>query len=380
MIYLTYGESPTGVYQSQVIDVCRYLDGRFGQRVRLVAVVSPRTWRKDADTLRRTLPGTIVIPALPRVRVVSPSIAIVGAICAGLRESVILARSVPAANVALRLRGLGLVERVGLDGRGAIAAERREYLAHDPGEVAAYERFERDAVIGCDARIAVSERLVEHWRDEYGYRDERHVVIPCTLPTGWGSMSFSEGDVKEARARLGLPSDSVVIAYSGSTSSWQSFDRMGALLRRLLESRPDVATLFLSGSTPEIERLATDFPGRVLQHRVTPEQVRTALVAADYGLMVRSASVTNRVASPTKLAEYLSAGMRVIVSEGIGDYSRFVVEAGCGLDAASIDAFSLGRTPLAERGRISRLASERLTKEANEGQYRRLVAMLMPRA
>jgi glycosyltransferase involved in cell wall biosynthesis len=63
---------------------------------------------------------------------------------------------------------------------------------------------------------------------------------------------------------------------------------------------------------------------------VDPADVPRHLAAADAGLLLRASNVTNRVASPVKFGEYLAAGVPVIVSEGVGDYSAAVRRCGLG--------------------------------------------------
>ena len=50
----------------------------------------------------------------------------------------------------------------------------------------------------------------------------------------------------------------------------------------------------------------------------------------DYGLIIRDESITNQVSSPVKFAEYLYAGLKIIISSNIGDYSKFVLDNDCG--------------------------------------------------
>jgi hypothetical protein len=45
---------------------------------------------------------------------------------------------------------------------------------------------------------------------------------------------------------------------------------------------------------------------------------------ADYGILLREKSITNKVASPVKCAKYLSRGLKVLISPEIGDYSDWV--------------------------------------------------------
>jgi hypothetical protein len=47
-------------------------------------------------------------------------------------------------------------------------------------------------------------------------------------------------------------------------------------------------------------------------------------------ILIRDDKVTNQVASPVKFAEYLAAGLQVLISPNIGDYSSFIKEYNCG--------------------------------------------------
>ena len=46
---------------------------------------------------------------------------------------------------------------------------------------------------------------------------------------------------------------------------------------------------------------------------------------------MRHDSITNRVSSPVKFGEYLQAGLKILISNHIGDYSRLVQENKLGL-------------------------------------------------
>ena len=64
------------------------------------------------------------------------------------------------------------------------------------------------------------------------------------------------------------------------------------------------------------------YPERIIQRHVSSDDVVHYLDIADYGLLIRENSITNKVASPVKCAEYLSRGLKVIISSDIGDYSE----------------------------------------------------------
>ena len=51
------------------------------------------------------------------------------------------------------------------------------------------------------------------------------------------------------------------------------------------------------------------------------------LDACDYGFCLRSSSIINRVASPTKVLEYLARNVKPILTEYVGEFSSSLKEA-----------------------------------------------------
>jgi hypothetical protein len=60
-------------------------------------------------------------------------------------------------------------------------------------------------------------------------------------------------------------------------------------------------------------------------------EVARYLTAGDIGLLLRESCPVNQVASPVKFGEYLAAGLPVVISDGIGDYSSLVREERLGV-------------------------------------------------
>jgi glycosyltransferase involved in cell wall biosynthesis len=63
---------------------------------------------------------------------------------------------------------------------------------------------------------------------------------------------------------------------------------------------------------------------------VAQGDVARYLSAADAGLLLRAPSRMNRFSQPTKLGEYLAAGLPVIVSRGTGRVDRLIEENAAG--------------------------------------------------
>ena len=76
--------------------------------------------------------------------------------------------------------------------------------------------------------------------------------------------------------------------------------------------------------------LKSEFKNQVIVKKVFPNEVPDFLKVGDYGLLIREETITNKVASPVKFAEYLACGLYVIISDNLGDYTQFVLNNNCG--------------------------------------------------
>lgn len=372
ILYLTYNDQPSGVYWSQVTDVVHHLNGLGGPRVRLVAFVSGRGYRQARRTILQRMPTTWVLPMVPTMRFWKWNTVLLALICLILRPSGIMARGVFATWMAQRMRSLKLTRKVGFDGRGAYAAEWEEYrLIDDDALIAQFRPLEKAAVHGADFRLAVSNALVQHWNDRYAWSGDAFVVVPCALGTDHTSVERRAGGARP------YAEDDVVVVYSGSTAGWQSFDLLQRILIPLLEQQPRVKVLFLSKDDANNKALQARFPGRVEVRWAHPGEVAGILATCDHGLLVREDTITNQVASPTKFAEYLAAGVPVIISPRIGDFTGMVRAHQLGLVLEPGQALPvLQRTDAATSARAQRFAQEHLTKTAFDPAYRRLLKVL----
>src|SRR6185312_6147009 len=104
--------------------------------------------------------------------------------------------------------------------------------------------------------------------------------------------------------------------------------------RLATEQATDVHLLCL---TNDEERMAASIasagvePNRVTLLSVPQRQVPAFLSAADAGILLRAPSRMNRFSQPTKFAEYLAAGLPVIVANGTGVLDTIVETSGAGI-------------------------------------------------
>jgi hypothetical protein len=377
IIYLTYADQPSGVYSSQVCDVVNFMNNRLNAGIRLVAFVSLRQFAETKKRIRSEVKDAIVLPMIPKANYWQCSLPLLMLICLATGTRSILARGVLACNLALLCKKAGMIRKAGYDGRGAIAAEWAEYdVVPYPNLKNTIHALEQNAVMKSDFRISVSGKLVEYWRERFGYAEEKHVVVPCLVNSGFAFKALNKEEKTAIRQKYRIPSEAFVLVYSGSVSGWQSFGLVKETLAPLLHESKNAVLLFLSPPDKHIDEMQKEFPGRVFRAWVKHQEVTPLLSACDYGVLIRESSVTNRVASPTKFAEYLGAGLPVIISEGIGDYAGFVRKNRCGVVLADSQPVSTAALTPFPSETMALLVQQYFTKEAHRDAYRKVIAAL----
>ncbi|MDZ7736250.1 MAG: glycosyltransferase [Gammaproteobacteria bacterium] len=127
--------------------------------------------------------------------------------------------------------------------------------------------------------------------------------------------------------------------YAGTHSPARQLETVVAAAVGAYGSGACARFTFVGGSQAEIERLrsvdgaeALEAEGvLVFQPSVSRPEVRKWLADADVGLSVVPPLQENREMSPTKLAEYLGAGLAVLASRGIPLQEQFIKDSGAGM-------------------------------------------------
>ncbi len=383
MIYITLlDQFHPGIYSSQVIDVCDYLNQKHNAKIRLVAFLSIRELRNtDAKKRLKALsPDAIILPSFPGLKNFQLTSILLFFVCLFTGERVAICRNVFCTKMALRLKKWGMLKKVVMDGRSAMAAEIGEYdvfpVEYLRRNVAAFEKY---AVTHSDFRMAVSQKLVDYWRQHYAYNGNEHIVIPCTLDRKYFDRNefHLSGETKRLKTELGFAEDDIILVYSGSTAPWQSFDLLEKLLSPILDNDPRFKILFLSKSNKDNERMQQKYPGRVVVKWLEHKDVLPHLQCCDYGILVREQSDTNLVASPVKFAEYLYAGLKVFISVNLGDFSEFVIMNDCGyvIDEDFNNWSSLQKVEIEEKEKCFVLSQQFFRKESllNDHAYAQLM-------
>ena len=219
MLYLTLlDQFHPGIYSSQVIDVCDHLNKRHNVRIRIVAFLSVRELiRSDArKKLKALSPSALVFPSFPGLKNFESTAVFLFFICLVTGERTAICRNVFCTKMALRVKKWGMLKKVVMDGRSAMAAEIGEYdvfpVPYLRENVSGFENY---SVNNSDFRMAVSEELVKYWRKNYNYQGTDHIVIPCTLDTKYfNAKTFVLSEhYSTLKTALGFKESDIILAY-----------------------------------------------------------------------------------------------------------------------------------------------------------------------
>lgn len=181
--------------------------------------------------------------------------------------------------------------------------------------------------------------------------DKPAAVIPCVASQK--DMHFDPELRQATRAALSLSDDVTVFVYSGSLVAYQCFSQTVDLFRSVHAARPQTHFLVMTPQKAQADEVLSRLPqGSFTSLSARYQQVNAYLNAADFAFMLREDTPVNRVASPTKFAEYCLAGLPVIMTDAVRDSARIADRIGNRVDPepeAILAASGLDRAVVAQR-------------------------------
>jgi glycosyltransferase involved in cell wall biosynthesis len=281
------------------------------------------------------------------------------------RLDAIHARShVPAATALIvrRLTGSRLI----FDIRGLLADEYVDAGRWPRGGLAQRitKRIERTAIARADGIVVLTERVRDYL---FGARSgEELMVIPCC--TDLDRFDRDRSGVERARAGLGLSGRPIMVYVGKLTEPYMDREMVDffAVARRM---DPGLAFLVVTQGPPasiRSELMRAGIPES--DYRITrsePAELGDYLGMADFAISFCRPSLARIASSPTKVGEYLGAGLPVVSGPGIGDTDELLDARDVG---AIVDSFN-------ERGyeRAANLVRE-FTADPDTGARCRAVA------
>jgi glycosyltransferase involved in cell wall biosynthesis len=201
--------------------------------------------------------------------------------------------------------------------------------------------------------------------------DARVEVIPCCADLDAASTGAGGGTVAE----LGL-ADRPTLVYVGKFGGWYMGREMVQFFLAARQLQPTLAFLVITQSDPAL--IQSEFAAAGVtpaDYRVTrsdPSAIGAYLSSADVGISFVRPCLSKISSSPTKIGEYLAAGLPVVSTAGIGDVDALLSAQDIGVlvrgatddayAAAARDVFRLA-ADVATGERCKSVARDRLSLE-----------------
>jgi glycosyltransferase involved in cell wall biosynthesis len=185
--------------------------------------------------------------------------------------------------------------------------------------------LERAGLRRADQVVVLTERM-RAWLSENGLaRAEKVTVIPCCvgLSRFEGDGMKSDESVAERNVIDEGGAERFEVVYAGAATGLYLLEEMARFFLAVRELRPRaffrVLTRSDAGHVSEVLKRAGLSTEEFRVGAVEPSEVPVYLKRARLGLSFRKASFSQIAASPTKIPEYLAAGLPAVSNEGIGD-------------------------------------------------------------
>lgn len=253
-----------------------------------------------------------------------------------------IAKHMPNAGIVVDIRGAWPEELIFARGYHEIEGADPETRAdHDAAVAVLHEAFARAGAV-----LSVSPGMID-WLDAMGVEESKRFYIPCCV----SRLTYTSVDRAAVRTSLGI-ADKHVFAYAGTITKYQHVeDGVVPFVRAL--TRLSSTTHFLCLTNDVGGMRAALARGGVGETRATvicapQSEVARYLSAADAGLLLRAPSRLNRLSQPTKLGEYLGAGVPVVVARGTGVVGEIVSDADAGI---VVDIFGRDESGIAAEAR-----------------------------
>jgi glycosyltransferase involved in cell wall biosynthesis len=211
------------------------------------------------------------------------------------------------------------------DVHGAIPEEYSYSQSNpDPNEFKRLSDLEKNVLLHSDLLFLVSNRLKEHYVNKYGIGLGNSALVPCLtneIPVKTPRQVSRPEKIKD------IGTDRIIFTYSGSYRKYQLIDETFHLFLKIKERIPKAFFLVMTNQVEIFAKKAAETGISSDDFKIISlnrDEVPVYLQQADIAFLLRDNSVVNTVASPTKFAEYLLAGLPVITTDFVGDYSEFV--------------------------------------------------------
>lgn len=182
---------------------------------------------------------------------------------------------------------------------------------------ATYDYLEKNTMARASRIVCQSMAMKHYLLNKYDFLSES-IIYPYCCNASPSFFFYDETLRANTRKFLGIGDSEIVFIYAGGLHSWQKVPESIKLFSRFCErhgkSKMIILSLDVHGVNVLIDNICPRLYDSFIVKTVRNDDVCKYLNAADIAFLLRDDVVMNQVASPTKLAEYMSCGLPIISS------------------------------------------------------------------
>lgn len=166
--------------------------------------------------------------------------------------------------------------------------------------------------------LMVSNSMLKHYRGKY-HKDYSYktYIMPCYNSEIQKELFYTPGKYENN-----------TFCYVGGLSVWQCFSETVDLYKQIEDRVSNVKFKVLTGDQDKAKAILEEKGVKNYEVKyVKPDQLLSELATCKYGFIVRAESPVNYVATPTKLSNYMAAGLLPIVSNSVGFFDEILGKA-----------------------------------------------------
>lgn len=157
----------------------------------------------------------------------------------------------------------------------------------------------------------VSEEMKKYEENKFHIStDEKSFIMPCFNVSRTEALQKDESKYKKN-----------IFTYVGSLSKWQCFEETIDFYKQIEKIDSNAELKIFTFAEEEAKKIvASKEINNCIVTSVSPDKMTEALADVKFGFVLRENDPVNRVATPTKLSSYLSAGVIPIFSKYVKDF------------------------------------------------------------
>lgn len=192
-----------------------------------------------------------------------------------------------------------------------------------------FDRMESYVINKADHYIFVSQAMADHFKNKYKSCFKANYTILPIVPELLASLP-----------RKFLSPANTIIVYAGGLQKWQMIGEMVSAIKdsngryhfKLFTSQTEKLEAIINQQKISLDQIEIGSKTHSELYKIYPE--------CHFGFMLREDNLINRVASPTKLIEYMAFGIiPIIINKNIGDFYTM------GYQFVSLDDFIQNQLP-----------------------------------